>query len=84
MLVSAFPAYAAEGLQNGDNSSNVSAAVRDDFTEQELKDNDYILYFVNAGDATPSTVEGTDKFGLYSSVTEQVYGADAATGKNGG
>ncbi|WP_338553123.1 S-layer homology domain-containing protein [Paenibacillus sp. KS-LC4] len=84
MLVSAVPAYAANDQQNGNNLTGVSTAVRDDFTEQELKDNDYILYFVNAGDTTPSTVEGTDKFGLYSSVTEQVYGVDAVTGKKWG
>ena len=48
----------------------------DEFTEQELKDNDYILYFVNTGDPTPDTVEGIDKFGLYASVTEQEYKED--------
>jgi hypothetical protein len=54
------------------------------FTEQELKDNDYILYFVNAGDSTPATVEGSDKLGLYASLTEQVYGVDAVTSKRWG
>ncbi len=54
------------------------------FTEQELKDNDYILYFVNAGDTTPATVEANDKLGLYASLTEQVYGTDAITGKKWG
>lgn len=56
----------------------------DTITEQQLKDNDYILYFVNAGDPTPTTVEGADKMGLYSSRTEQMYGVDAVTAKNWG
>ncbi|MDO7907872.1 family 43 glycosylhydrolase [Paenibacillus sp. JX-17] len=54
------------------------------FTDQQLKDNDYILYMVNAGDPTPGTVEGSDKMGLYTSVTEQVYGPDPVTGKQWG
>ncbi|HUC92840.1 MAG TPA: family 43 glycosylhydrolase [Paenibacillus sp.] len=51
------------------------------FTEQQLKDNDYILYFVNAGDRTPESAEAGDKLGLYASVTEQTYGPDSVTGK---
>ncbi|WP_257984318.1 family 43 glycosylhydrolase [Neobacillus cucumis] len=43
-----------------------------------------VLYFVNAGDPTPDTVEGTDKFGLYSSKTEQKYDVDSVTGKKWG
>ncbi|WP_160724309.1 family 43 glycosylhydrolase [Bacillus sp. USDA818B3_A] len=43
-----------------------------------------VLYFVNAGDPTPDTVEGTDQFGLYSSTTEQKYGVDSLTGKKWG
>ncbi|MHA7965535.1 S-layer homology domain-containing protein [Paenibacillus sp. CAU 1782] len=68
------PAFA-----DGGDSASVS-----NWTEQELKANDYILYFVNAGDSTPATVEGNDKFGLYASVTEQVYGPDPVTGKQWG
>ncbi|WP_053372544.1 S-layer homology domain-containing protein [Paenibacillus sp. FJAT-27812] len=77
-LTSLAPAYAAN------ESQMTTAAVTDEFTEQELKDNDYIVYFVNAGDATPATVEGSDKLGLYSSVTEQVYGVDPITKKSWG
>lgn len=55
-----------------------------ELTEQQLVDNDYILYFVNAGDATPATLEGNDRMGLFASVTDQVYGADSVTGKNWG
>ncbi|OAS82581.1 family 43 glycosylhydrolase [Metabacillus litoralis] len=54
------------------------------FSDQELKDNNYILYFVNAGDPTPATAEGTDKIGLYASKTEQMYDADPVTGKKWG
>ncbi|WP_255295233.1 family 43 glycosylhydrolase [Bacillus sp. AFS037270] len=43
-----------------------------------------VLYFVNAGDPTPDTVEGTDQFGRYSSKTEQKYGVDSVTGKTWG
>ena len=53
-------------------------------TEQALKDNDYILYFVNAGDRTPGTVEGNDRMGLFASVTEQTYKPDPVTGKSWG
>ena len=61
-----------------------AAESEDDFTDQELKSNDYILYFVNAGDKTPDSVEGSDKMGLYSSKTEQPYGVDPKTGKKWG
>ncbi|MBD0384227.1 OmpL47-type beta-barrel domain-containing protein [Paenibacillus sedimenti] len=67
-------AYAAE-------TSGQAGTTLIPFTEQQLKDNDYILYFVNAGDPTPRTVESTDKMGLFASVTEQVYGLDPVTGK---
>lgn len=43
-----------------------------------------ILYFVNAGDPTPSTVEAGDQLGLYGSVTDQEYGLDPVTGKTWG
>lgn len=55
-----------------------------DFTEDELRENDYILYFVNAGDATPETVENDDKMGLYASKTDQLYGIDENTGRSWG
>ncbi|WP_299089702.1 family 43 glycosylhydrolase [uncultured Metabacillus sp.] len=77
MAVSSFfitPSFAAET-----NSGDPTA-----FSEQELKENDYILYFVNAGDPTPETVEGADKMGLFSSNTEQIYGTDPITGKKWG
>ncbi|WP_197089514.1 family 43 glycosylhydrolase [Bacillus sp. SA1-12] len=51
---------------------------------EEVKENDYILYFVNAGDPTHDTVEGTDKMGIFSSKTEQIYGTDPITGKKWG
>ncbi len=39
-----------------------------------------IAYFVDCGDHNTSTATGTDKFGYYNSVTEQLYGADSVTG----
>ncbi|MFS0635366.1 family 43 glycosylhydrolase [Mesobacillus foraminis] len=62
----------------------VSAISPNEDGEAEMKNNDYILYFVNAGDRTPETVEGNDKMGLYASKTEQVYGPDSKTGKKWG
>lgn len=41
-------------------------------------------YFVNCGDHDVTTVTGNDKFGVYNSVTEQLYGYDRATGKKWG
>ncbi|MDL4843160.1 Ig-like domain-containing protein [Aquibacillus rhizosphaerae] len=61
-----------------------AASVGENVTEEQLVENDYILYFVNVGDPTPSTVEGTDKLGIYSSATEQMYGEDAETGNTWG
>ncbi|QGH33800.1 family 43 glycosylhydrolase [Gracilibacillus salitolerans] len=67
-------------------SSSIFATEVDsaDFTEEELKNNDYILYFINAGDTTPEAVESNDKMGLYASKTEQMYGVDEVTGKSWG
>ena len=41
-------------------------------------------YFVNCGDHDVTTVTGNDKFGIYNSVTEQLYGYDRVTGKKWG
>lgn len=38
-------------------------------------------YFVDCGDWSPQTLSDGDYFGVYNSVTEQVYGADAVTGR---
>ncbi|TYP73099.1 family 43 glycosylhydrolase [Paenibacillus methanolicus] len=54
------------------------------YTEQQMKDNDDIVYFVNAGDPSPLTLEIGDKLGLYASRTEQAYGMDLVTGKKWG
>ncbi|GIO15749.1 hypothetical protein J19TS2_53040 [Cohnella xylanilytica] len=61
-----------------------ASAAADDGWEQKLRENDYILYFVNAGDPTPATAEAGDRIGLYASLTEQTYGPDPATGKKWG
>ncbi len=39
-----------------------------------------LAYFVDCGDYDPTTVSEGDMLGVYNSVTEQVYGADAVTG----
>lgn len=41
-------------------------------------------YFVNCGDHDVTTVTGNDKFGVYNSVTEQLYGYDRVTGRKWG
>ncbi len=43
-----------------------------------------IAYFVDCGDYDPTTLSDGDSFGLYNSVTEQVYGADVGTGMQWG
>ena len=40
-----------------------------------------VAYFVDCGDYDVTTLSSGDKFGLYNSVTEQVYGADPITGR---
>lgn len=39
-----------------------------------------VAYFVDCGDHDTTTVSEGDKFGIYNSVTEQLYGFDAVTG----
>src|SRR5699024_6816948 len=56
----------------------------DGINDQELEENDYILYFVNVGTPTPDLVEDNDKIGLFASSTEQMYGEDLVTGKKWG
>ena len=43
-----------------------------------------IAYFVDCGDQDVTTVSGTDSFGLFNSVTEQLYGWDPVTGMEWG
>ena len=43
-----------------------------------------LAYFVDCGDYDPTTVSEGDSFGVYNSVTEQLYGYDAVTGKKWG
>ena len=43
-----------------------------------------LAYFVDCGDHEPSTLADGEKFGLYNSVTDQIYGADPHTGKTWG
>jgi len=55
-------------------SSAISAFAADEAT----------YYFVDCGDFDTSTVSDGDEFGIYNSVTEQLYGTDANTGKKWG
>ena len=43
-----------------------------------------IAYFVDCGDHKSDTATGKDRFGIYNSVTEQLYGPDEVSGKNWG
>ncbi len=43
-----------------------------------------VAYFVDCGDYDPNTVSDGDSFGVYNSVTEQLYGYDSITGKKWG
>lgn len=43
-----------------------------------------VAYFVDCGDYDPCTVSDGDAFGVYNSVTEQLYGYDPVTGKKWG
>ena len=49
----------------------------------EVQDSE-LFYFVDCGDHDPGTLTGKDKFGIYNSVTDQLYGTDAFTGKKWG
>ncbi len=49
---------------------------------QHLENN--MAYFVDCGDYSVNTTDASDHFGIYNSVTEQVYGADPKTGKKWG
>ena len=59
--------------------SGESAKVNDYIYSQRFVNN--TLYFVDCGDYTPTTTSAGDYFGMYNSVTDQAYGADAKTGK---
>ena len=50
------------------------------FAAEETTDSN-LAYFVDCGDFNVSTLSEGDKFGIYNTVTEQVYGKDPGTGK---
>ena len=70
------------------NDDKESAKVCDFIYMQAVKPNytfdSNIAYFVDCGDHNTATVTGSDKFGFYNSVTEQLYGPDEATGAEWG
>ena len=53
------------------------------FAAEETTDSN-LAYFVDCGDFDVSTLSEGDKFGIYNTVTEQVYGKDPGTGKTWG
>ena len=50
------------------------------FSEEEIAENDYILYLTDCGSKDTSVVPDDEKMGLYQSVTDQEYGEDKGTG----
>ncbi|MEZ0537359.1 family 43 glycosylhydrolase [Caldicellulosiruptoraceae bacterium PP1] len=44
--------------------------------DEQLASHDYVFYYVDCGDQTPSTPDPGDKMGLYQSVTDKAYGID--------
>ncbi len=54
------------------------------FTEEQIADNDNILYTVMCGTNAPSTVPADGVLGLYQSNVDQPYGEDAGTGLSWG
>jgi hypothetical protein len=53
-------------------------------TLQQLVDNDFVLYFANAGTANPDAVSPGDHIGLFQKKTDQPYGVDQTTGGSWG
>ncbi len=66
------------GGASGDTNLNWWRFGESNVTDQNL------LYFVDCGDHDVTTLTGDDKFGIYNSVTDKVYGADPITGKQWG
>ncbi len=75
----------------GENSARLHLSLRSGLVtfKEERKNANYtaentsqtLLYFVNCGDWNVNTLSAGDKFGQYNSVTEQLYGIDAVTGR---
>ncbi|KZM34735.1 family 43 glycosylhydrolase [Oerskovia enterophila] len=51
---------------------------------QQLVENDFVLYFANAGTTVTDSVAAGDHLGLYQTRTDQKLGPDAATGRSWG
>ncbi|AQP53652.1 hypothetical protein CBF34_10780 [Vagococcus penaei] len=55
-------------------------AEKKDITDSMLKENDNILYTVNAGTKDPTVIPNNEKLGILQSSMDQPYGEDAKTG----
>ncbi len=65
---------------NSDESAKVCDFIYMTAVKPLYEYDDSIAYFVDCGDHNTKTVTGSDKFGYYNSVTEQLYGKDKITG----
>ncbi|MBD3919996.1 family 43 glycosylhydrolase [Paenibacillus sp. PR3] len=54
------------------------------YSDEQLADHHYTLYYADAADASPTQPDPGDVMGLYQSVTDQAYGTDPVTGKKWG
>ncbi len=72
----------ASGLESG--SVLIDNFTIEDLSREESQISKQYQYLVDCGDFDPETVGTGEKFGKYNSVTDQVYGKDAFTGKTWG
>ncbi len=56
------------------------SAFVDDFHLASGKVDSDLLYFIDCGDIDPTTINKSDKYGIYNSVTDQFYAPDPVTG----
>ncbi|MCR5744140.1 MAG: glycoside hydrolase family 127 protein [Lachnospiraceae bacterium] len=69
---------------DGKESAQVSGFIYMYDVEPNYESDESIAYFVDCGDYDTTTISEGDTFGVYNSVTEQLYGYDPVTGKKWG
>ncbi len=81
-LSNSWETYKIRAYSNGEIPLMVTLdkASIDDFSLNIGSVDPNLLYFVDCGDIDPTTINAGDKYGIYNSVTEQFYQADAVTG----